>query len=331
METKTLEATNKTTFGEKLKKLFAVRELFMIILIVLALVVLTILSPNFLKRANLVSVMISLVPNAIIAIGMVMCLLEGTFDLSVGGVMAFTGTLVGVLMLKGFPIWAAIAITLLVGVVIGLINGFFIAKIHVHPLIVTYGMQRITRSAATILTGGYSIYGFDSKFGVMGSKYIWVLPLMVWFMFLLVVVFDILFRKTKYFRQAYYLGSNPNAALLSGIKVDSYKIQTFTLAAVCATIAGIVLASRIMAGTPTAGDGIEMQVLAAGVIGGCSMSGGEGTVIGCFLGVVFLALISNALTIMSVSQYWQGVVTGVILIAAVSIDMILKQRRSTLK
>jgi len=319
---------NKISFGAKLKKVMAVRELFMIILIIIAVLLLTIMSPNFLTRANLVSVLIGLVPNGIIAVGMVMCLLEGSFDLSVGGIMAFTGTLVGVLMLKGVAILPAVLITLAVGLLIGLVNGFFIAKVHVHPLIVTYGMQRITRSAATILTGGYSIYGFDAAFGVMGSKRIGPLPLMVWFMLALIIVFDVLFRKTKYYRQAYYLGSNPNAALLSGIKVDSYRIQTYAFSGLCATVAGVVLASRIMAGTPTAGDGLEMQVLAAGVIGGCSMNGGEGTIIGCFLGVIFLSLISNALTIMSVSQYWQGVVTGVILIAAVSIDMILKQRRA---
>jgi len=304
------------------------RELFMIGLILVSVVILSIMSDAFLSRANLVSVLVGMVPNAILAIGMCLTLAQGTFDLSVGGLMAFSGTLVGVLMLAGVPILLAVLITLLVGVLVGCINGFLITKIKVDALIATYGIQNITRSGATILTGGYSVYGFAAAFGIMGSFKILSIPLMVWFAIVLIIIFDILYRKLKYFRQSFYLGSNPQAALLSGINIDRVKFQAFVISAVCASIAGMVMASRIMAGTPTAGQGIEMEVIAACVIGGCSLKGGEGTLAGAFLGVIFLSLVSNALTLLSVSQYWQGVVTGVILIVAVSSDMLLKRRKA---
>lgn len=314
-------------FLKLLKQLVAIRELFMIILIIVTGIVLTNMSPHFFTHGNIQSVLIALVPNAIIAIGMTILLASGTFDLSVGGIMAFSGTLVGILLLSDVSIFLSVIITLAVGITFGIINGFFVAKIGVNPLITTFGMQSITRSLALIFTEGRSVSGLPTAFGAMGTVRFMNLPLMVWTMFILVVTSDVLLRKMRYFRQLFYIGGNANASLLSGIKVNRTKMVAFAISAGCATTAGIILASRIMAGTPTAGTGMELSVIAACVIGGASLNGGEGTVIGSVFGALFLALISNALIMMSVSMFWHGVVNGVILIAAVSIDMILKKRR----
>jgi ribose transport system permease protein len=148
------------------------------------------------------------------------------------------------------------------------------------------------------------------------------LPLIVWMMLMLVAMGDFLLRRSTFFRQIYFIGSNERAARLSGIRVDFVRVVAYVLTAALAALAGVLLASRLMSGTPTAGNGLELQVLAAAVIGGASLRGGEGTVLGAFLGAVFVALINNAMTMLAVSIYWQMIITGAVLVAAVAIDMI---------
>jgi ribose transport system permease protein len=270
---------------------------------------------------------IGLVPTAIITIGMTLLLVSGAFDLSVGSVLALTGTVVALLIVRGAPVVVAVPITALAGAGIGLVNGVLVTRLSVNPLVATLGTMSVARGLALVLTEGYSVSGLPPSFGFMGVASWFGVPIMVVITIAMIVVADLALRHTRALRQLYYVGSNETAARLSGISVDLVRIVAFVATSLLATLAGILLASRLMAGTPTAGSGLELQVLAAAVIGGASLRGGEGTVLGGFLGVVFVALINDAMTMLAVSIYWQMVVIGVVLTVAVALDMLVRRRQ----
>ena len=310
-----------------LRRVTGFREFALIAIIVVAAIFVQQLNDNFLSESNLRSLLIGMVPGAIIAIGMAVLLASGGFDLSVAAVMALCGTIAAWLLVHDVPVAGAIALTLLMGVGIGIGNGALVTFLNVNPLIATLGTLSIARGLALVLTEGYNISSLPSSFTRLGQEGPLDLPWMVWIMVLLVVVGDIALRHTRFLRQVYYLGGNERAARLSGIRVDALRVFTYVLSATLAALAGILLAARLNTAVPTAGQGLELTVIAAAVIGGASLAGGEGTVLGAVLGIAFLALISNALTLLGVSIFWQIVTTGVVLIAAVSLDMLLRRRQ----
>ncbi|GAB4575679.1 MAG: sugar ABC transporter permease [Anaerolineae bacterium] len=302
------------------------RELTILVIIIITMIVMSNLNQYFLTPSNFRAMAIGFAPTAIIAVGMAVLLVSGGFDLSVGAVLALSGTVVAKLMLAGLSQPLAILAVLIMGGFIGLINGLLVTKVGVNPLVATLGTLSVARGISLVLTEGYSVIGLPTSFGAVGSESLFGVPYMVVIMLVIVLVGDLMLRHTRFFRQVYYIGSNETSARLSGIPVDRVKIFTYMLTAVLSALSGVLLASRLMAGTPTAASGMELQVLAASVIGGASLTGGEGSVLGAFLGVVFVGMISNAMTMLAVSIYWQQVVTGVILIAAVAIDMLIRRR-----
>jgi ribose transport system permease protein len=308
------------------QRILGFRELLLIGVIVLAALLMSRLTPYFLTWGNIESVIIGMAPTAIIVVGMTVVLVSGGLDLSVGSVMALSGTVVGLLLLRGVPIWLSVLLVLATGAVVGFINGVVITKLRVNPLITTLGMLTIARGIAMVITQGFTVTGLPAPFAYLGQGSLLGVPPMLWVMALIVAAGDVAMRSTRYMRQVYYVGGNERAALLSGIKVDRVKTATYVLSALLSTVAGILLASRLMAGTPTAGVGLELTAIAAAVIGGASLMGGEGTVLGGFLGTVFMSLIGNAMIILGISIYWQGIVSGVILILVVSLDMLLRAR-----
>jgi ribose transport system permease protein len=229
-------------------------------------------------------------------------------------------------LLSGVPIPFAILAACAVGLGIGALNGLIVTVLGVNPLIATLGTMSMARGVALVFTEGFSLSSLPAGFAVFGKAQILGLPLMAWIMLVIVVLGDIGLRRTRFLRQVYFIGGNERAAALSGIPVARVRVICFMLSGLLAAVAGILLASRLMSGTPTAGNALELQVLAAAVIGGASLRGGEGTVLGAFLGVVFVALISNAMTMLAVSIYWQMIVTGFVLIVAVAVDMLARRK-----
>ncbi len=304
----------------------AFREIVLILIIVVSALVLSGVNPNFLTVANFRGVLIGAVPGAIIAIGMAVLLASGGFDLSVAAVMALCGTVAAFLLVRGIPIPVAVLLTVLLGAVIGLLNGVVVTYLNVNPLIATLGTLSIARGVALVMTEGYNISNLPASFTALGEGGPLGLPDMVWIMLALVVVGDLALRGTRFLRQVYYVGSNERAARLSGIRVNGLRMFTYSLSATLAAVAGILLAARLSTAVPTAGQGLELTVIAAAVIGGASLAGGEGTVLGAVLGILFLNLISNALTLLGVSIFWQMVATGVVLVVAVSLDMLVRGR-----
>jgi ribose transport system permease protein len=310
------------------RRLTEFRELAMIGILGVSVLVMSQLSENFLTIGNLRAVLIGLVPAAIIAIGMSVLLASGGFDLSVAAVMALCGTVAAWLTVHGVGVAGSIVLTLLLGVGIGSVNGALVTFLRVNPLVATLGTLSIARGLALVMTEGYNISDLPSSFVQLGEGDHLGLPWMVWIMLGLVVLGDLALRHTRFLRQVYYIGGNERAARLSGIRVDALRVFTYMLSGALAALAGVLLAARLSTAVPTAGEGLELQVIAAAVIGGASLAGGEGTVLGAVLGVVFLSLISNALTLLSVSIFWQQVTTGIVLIVAVSLDMLLRRRQT---
>ncbi|MFQ5971468.1 MAG: ABC transporter permease [Alphaproteobacteria bacterium] len=309
------------------KVVLRTRELTLLVIIVVIVVAMSQLTPFFLSMANFRAVAIGLVPTAIIVVGMAILLVSGGFDLSVGAVLALSGTVVALLMVNGAPIWLAVVLTLLLGAGIGLANGLLVTKVGVNPLVATLGTMSVARGFALVLTEGFSVSKLPQEFGYIGATSWLGIPLMVVIMAVIVIVGDVALRQTRYVRQVYYIGANESAARLSGIAVDRVRTTAYVTTSLLAALAGILLASRLQAGTPTAASGLELQVLAAAVIGGASLGGGQGSVLGAFLGVIFVALINNVMTMLAVSIFWQMVVIGVVLIVAVALDMLVRRRR----
>ncbi len=304
-----------------------IRELTLIVLIAAIIIVMSNFNPYFLSFSNFRAVAVGMAPTAIIVIGMAILLASGGFDLSVGSVMALSSTVVAMLLLTGMPIPLAVVCGLVLGGIVGVVNGLLVTGLGINPLIATLGTMSIARGIALVLTEGFSVSSLPASFAWIGKADIGGFPVIVLFTILLVVLFDLAVRHTRFFRQVYFIGANEKAAMLSGIHVTRVRIILYALTGILAALAGVLLASRLMSGTPTAGNGIELQVLAAAVIGGASLRGGEGTILGAFLGVVFVALINNTMTMLAVSIYWQMIVIGGVLVTAVALDMLIRSKR----
>lgn len=322
-----LPVTTRSRLVEIFRSIMRVREIFMIILIIVICIIMSILSPHFLNLANFVAIMRGFAMEGLVVVGMASLLIAGVFDLSVGSIMALSGIITAWLLTTAkMPYAVAMLGGLGIGLLSGTINGIVVTRIKVNPLIATLGMMSVARGIALGFTEGHPVINIPQGFAFIGQGSVFGVPLIIIYMLVIVVIADILMRRGRAFRQLYYVGSSPNAARLSGINVDRVMFMAFIASAVLTALAGVISMARLTSGVPTAFAGVELRMIAACVIGGCSMSGGEGTILGAILGLIFMALITNALTLFGVSIYWEGVVTGTILTLAVSFDMISRRR-----
>lgn len=304
------------------KTITSLREITVILIIITVSLILTMLSPYFLTQDNLMSTAIGLAADGMISVGMTIALVSGGLDLSVGSVMALSGVTAGALYFGGMSIWLACVIALAVGMICGLVNGFFIGKVGLNPFITTLAVMGIARGASYVLTQGspISLFGVPESFAFIGQGKVLGLPFIVALFIVIAVVGDFLMRRSEYLRKVFYTGSNEKAAILSGINTSRVKMGVYLLVATLTSIAGILSVARFTVATPIAGMGAEMRSISAAVIGGASLSGGEGTILGAVLGVILLNLINNGLILLNVPVYWQDLVNGVILITAVTLD-----------
>jgi ribose transport system permease protein len=308
-------------------RLLRVREMAMVVLILIACVIMSILSPHFLSITNFLSIARGFSMEGMVTIGMALLLITGAFDLSVGAVMALSGIVTAFLIVSlRLPYIVAFMGGLGVGLTVGAINGILVTRIKVNPLIATLGMMTITRGMALGMTEGRPVVNVPLDFAWLGQGNVGGIPVPFIILVVMVLVTDILLRKGRTLRQLYYVGGNQKASRLSGIPVDRIILFTFMGSGLAAALGGIITMARLTSGIPTAYAGVELRVIAACVIGGASLSGGEGTIIGALMGLVFMALVSNAMTMLGVSIYWEGVVTGAILILAVALDMLSRRR-----
>ncbi|HEY7750004.1 MAG TPA: ABC transporter permease [Aestuariivirgaceae bacterium] len=303
------------------------RQLLLIVLIFVLIALMTILEPTtFPRAANAAVVLLDTAQTGILACGMMVLLIAGMFDLSIGGILAFSGIMAGLAAKElGLPPLAAFLVGCGWGVLLGVINGTLVTKFKINALIATLatlsiyrgGLQLVSGAGVTNIGNGYTVFGQTKILGIYSP---------FWFMAVIVVLFAFLVGRTRYFRQAYYIGGNARAAKLSGINVDRTVFSFFVIMGLLAGLAGALLASRLNTAVVLAGQGVELKVITAVVLGGASLSGGVGTIFGAFLGVLFMALLQNAMIIAGINPFWQLIVVGIVLLISVGLDQFARSR-----
>jgi len=312
---------NKLMQNTLYNRISRLRELPLLFVNIVIVVALMFLSPHFLNPRNLIAVLMGASFDAIIAVGMTLLLISGGFDLSVGSVIGFGGVITGKMLVLGLGVGSAITVGLLFGAFIGFVNGYIITKIKVNPLITTLAMMQIIRGIIYVITKGLGIPLLPDNFNIIAQKQFYGIQTPVFVMVVIVILAEIFYRKSIFFRQYYFIGGNEESARLSGIKVDLLKMLGYIFTGILSALAGILMASRMGGAQSAAGTGVELRVVTACVIGGCSLSGGEGTILGAFLGVLLMALVRNAFNLLGVSVYWQQTAMGSILLLAVLMDV----------
>ncbi|MFT0475276.1 ABC transporter permease [Pseudomonas antarctica] len=277
-------------------------------------------SDTFLTTSNLSNIARQVSINAIIAVGMTCVILTGGIDLSVGPVMALSGTLTAGLMVAGLPPGLAIGAGMLIGVAFGIGNGLFVAYLHMPPIIVTLATMGIARGLGLMYTDGYPISGLPEWFGFFGRQRLFGIEVPILIMFITYFAAYVLLQHTRIGRYIYAIGGNEEAVRLSGVRAARFKLLVYGISGLTAAIAGLVLTSRLMSGQPNAGVSFELDAIAAVVLGGASIAGGRGVIVGTLLGAMLLGVLNNGLNMLGVSPYVQSVIKGAIILLAIFIS-----------
>ena len=298
-------------------------ELTTVIALIILMAVITIINSNFLTANNLLKLLLQVTSNALIAFGMTFVILTGGIDLSVGSILALSSALTAGLLGSGMPVTLAILISLILGCILGMMNGLLISYGKLAPFIVTLATMTIFRGATLVYTNGNPITkGLSDTFlfQFLGQGYIVGIPFPVIIMFIVFIVLYVLLHKTAFGKSVYAIGGNEKAAYISGVKLNKVKIIIYSISGIMASISGLIITSRLSSAQPTAGASYEMDAIAAVVLGGTSLSGGKGRILGTLIGALIIGVLNNGLNIIGVSAFWQQVVKGVVILIAVLID-----------
>ena len=295
-------------------------------------------TPTFLTPASLIIMTKHVAINAYLAIGMTFVILTGGIDLSVGSILGLTGMIAGLLIDEGlilplfgvrayFTVWVITLIVLAAGILLGAVNGLVITRLKVAPFIATLGMLYVARGLALLINNGSTFPNLvgdaalhNTGFEWLGSGDIVGIPVPIWLMIVLAVVAWFISSRTPFGRQVYAIGGNERAAELSGIRVNRVKVLVYMISGFCAALGGLVVASQLMAAHPASGETFELNAIAAAVLGGTSLSGGRGTILGTIVGAFVIGVLGDGLVILGVSDFWQMVIKGVVIVLAVALD-----------
>lgn len=313
----------------------ATQKLLAFAALIFLFVVFSLASPNFLRFSNIIGILLATAVNGVLALGVTYVIITGGIDLSVGTVMTFSAVMTGVFITNmGLPIPIGVLGGIGAGALAGLGNGLIIAKMKVPPFIATLGIMMVAKGLALVISGLKPIYfpdnpdSFSFNDIAMGSIIPGLgVPNAVLILFGAAIIASLILSKTVLGRYTYALGSNEEATRLSGVNVDAWKIAVYTLCGMFSGLAGVLIASRLNSAQPSLGAGYELDAIAAVVIGGTSLSGGEGTILGTIIGAFIMSVLTNGLRILSVPQEWQTVVTGAIVILAVYTDIIRRRQK----
>ncbi|WP_373229348.1 ABC transporter permease [Cohnella sp.] len=304
--------------SQKLKVYF--NQMGMLIIFVFLFIVMAIFAPHFLEVNNVLTVLKQLSFTAILAAGMTLVILTGGIDLSVGSILALSGVISVLILNQGMHPLIAILAGAGVGITAGFINGYLTAVPKLPSFIVTLGSMTYIRGLALVISGGYPLVVSDSTFKFLGAGNILGIPTPIYIMTLVYVIIFFILKYTMFGRHVFAIGGNEEAARLTGIKVERTLIKVYAISGLLAGIAGVVLAGRLFSGQPTAGIEYELHAIAAVILGGTSFVGGFGRIQGTIIGVFIIAVLNNGLTLLNVDSYWQKVVTGAVIVAAVLLD-----------
>jgi ribose transport system permease protein len=307
------------------------KKLQPLIALVVMVVALSLLSDKFLTFANQRNILLQISVNLCLSIGMTLVILTGGIDLSVGAILALAGAVAAGLLKNGlalkmfgvvlqFTPFGAVVAGIFTGLVLGWFNGFAITKFKLPPFVATLGMLSIGRGLTMLWTGGFPVTSLGATFGFIGAGIFLGVPMPVWISAALVALFYFVSRRTMLGRYIYAVGGNEKATGFSGINVDRVKLWVYALAGALAAVAGLIVTARLDAADPKAGLGYELDSIAAVVIGGTSLSGGRGSILGTVLGCLIIGVLNNGLFLLDVSPFWQQVVKGFVILAAVAAD-----------
>lgn len=282
----------------------------------------------FYSQRNLVNVLRQVSSNACLAFGMTFAIITGGIDLSVGSILALSGTLsAGFIAFNNMPVAQAVILAIVIGTALGLFNGFVIAKTTIPPFIVTLAMMQIARGAAYIYSNGQPIRAMFPDYQIIGTGWLGPIPYPVIYMIVFLIICVILLSKTRFGRHVYAVGGNDKAAIFSGVNVARTKILVYTMSGFLAAFTGVVLCARMASGQPTAGQSFEMDAIAATVLGGTSMSGGVGKIGSTMIGVLIIGVLNNGLNLLGLNSFWQQIAKGIVILLAVYVDMLKKRRK----
>ncbi|MFW5988162.1 MAG: ABC transporter permease [bacterium] len=318
MKSQTSNSKKRKNIFSKIQQSYYKPEIYAFIGVIILGAILSVASPYFFNFNNLVNLLRQISLNEIVATGVTFVILTGDIDLSVGSIVAVSGTLfAGFIINMGLPVWISIILGLGVGTAFGLLNGIIVAYTRVPAIIVTLGMMTIARGSALLYSGGYPITGLPESVEFIGRGYIGPIPVPVVIMGLILIIGGIVLTQTKFGRYIYALGGNAETVRLAGISVKKIKIKIFMISGFLSAVSGLIVAARLSSGQPSAAQGWELTAIAATVVGGTSIMGGRGTVVGTLIGAVIIGTITNGLNLMNVSPYMQEVVRGAVIIIAV--------------
>jgi len=298
------------------------QESSIILILILYIAFVVYINPVFIGSSNVINILRATGFTLIVVVGMSLVLITGGLDLSVGSVYALGALICGkACMHWGLPVPVGILLGLLVGLCAGAINGFLIVKTSIPPMIATLGMQYIARGLVSILTKGVPIFPLPESFvAIESTKLFGKVPIIVPVAIIIAAVGHIILSRTVFGRSIYAIGGNQEAARISGIRIARTKMVVYVITGTLAALAGILMSSRLGSAEPSTGTGLEMKVICGAIIGGISTFGGLGTIFGASLGALFMEALTNSLTLMRISVYWQNLVFGVVMILSVLLD-----------
>lgn len=317
--------TNDRKYFEQFKRFQSVLALALMV------IALALMTDKFFTVDNSLNVLRQICANLCLSIGMTIIILSGGIDLSVGSMLALSGAVAAGLLKNGVvvpgtdifievTVSGAILAGLLVGTALGWFNGFVITRFKLPPFVATLGMLSIARGLTMLWTGGFPITRLGDSFGFMGSGHLIGIPMPVWISVALIAVFVVLMKRTRFGRNVYAVGGNEKAATLSGLNVNRIKLLVYTLGGLLSGVAGLLVTARLDSATPNAGLSYELDSIAAVVIGGTSLNGGRGSIMGTVLGCLIIGVLNNGLVLLEVSPFWQQVIKGVVILVAVALD-----------
>ena len=312
------------------KRIGTMREAGLIAIILALCIIMSFASPHFLTLGNFRAMLMSFSIEGIVVVGMTVLLIVGGIDLAVGSVLCFAMVFAGTMFVMGVDPWIASLLGIAMSGLIGAVMGFFVTVVGLNHFITSLAAMVIVRGLCLAITKGtpISLFTLPPEFKAVGQGSIYGVPYVILIFLAVIVIFDFLLRRATAFRKVFYTGSNEKAALYSGIKTNQVKFWVTVLSSTLAGFAGIIYMSRFGSATPTFGVGMELNIIAAAVIGGASLNGGSGTILGAILGIALLSVVTSSLILLNVSVYWQDMIKGCILLAAVSADHFLHKRRA---
>ena len=296
------------------------------IALIILVIIMSFLSPAFLRTQNILNILVHISTIAIMGIGMTFIILTGGIDLSVGSIAAFTALIMAVLMKAGVSVWAALLIGAAAGALQGWFNGSIISLLNIPPFIVTLGMMSIARGGAFTITSGRPVYTFPEAFPAIAGNVLGI-PIPVFIMVVMYIIAWYVLNNTRFGRYVYALGGNETVCQLAGISVKTVKQAVYIISGFCCAAASVITTARLDSAVPVAFMGAELDAIAAVIIGGTSLAGGQGTLIGTIIGALIMGVVSNGLNLLIVPQGAQRIIKGAIIIIAVIIDIMRKRKK----